>query len=300
MCAIISIDMAQDRIRTGQLAEHETEPDSSSDPLAPAGPSNASLAARAAQVRASRQRQAERSAPEQEGEQEQQPLGMRTWHVTREGDTLWTIAEQLLGDGSLWRDILLANPLALQVSDPHTPLEQGVLLRMPLLLRTRDQSGMAGPIGADAGDGDQQIDLRLPSLGGGQPDRTFWQESIQTALQASLREFVRSGQQNPGGIDELEDAFRDAGSAAAKSFLDSALREAEEQLFPGGLDLQSGWEFAKEYPLPAALLGVGAAVGAGYYLDSQPKLKVRVGAVGLEYDMATGGYSVQLRYKLTF
>lgn len=60
--------------------------------------------------------------------------------VVRPGDTLWGIAERVLGDGRRWSEILTANRE--EVESPHR-LRPGTVLRVPTRGRRSDRAGAA-------------------------------------------------------------------------------------------------------------------------------------------------------------
>ncbi len=77
-------------------------------------------------------------------------------YVVAPGDDLWTVSEQLLGDGGRWRELAEANPGKL--ADPSRPLTPGTRLALPT-------SGTAAPLTVRVHKGDTLSGIALEHLG---------------------------------------------------------------------------------------------------------------------------------------
>ncbi len=137
--------------------------------------------------------------------------------------------------------------------------------------------------------------LFLPDLGAASPG--VWEGAMRDAFHKGLGKFVGSIPENGGGVDEFFDASKSFASGAASSLAQTGY----EQM--GGVD--GVIDLAREYPVPAALLAVGAAYGASQWIEGKPtlKLKVKLSPISenlsatVKHDMKTGDTGFMLRFK---
>lgn len=94
---------------------------------------------------------------EPDAEPETAPVEDEAAYLVAPGDDLWTISEQLLGDGGRWRELAAANPELL--SDPTGRLEPGTRLALPAA------GAAAKPLRVTVERGDTLSGLALEHLG---------------------------------------------------------------------------------------------------------------------------------------
>ena len=134
---------------------------------------------------------------------------------------------------------------------------------------------------------------------------TEWQAQIASAVENCFAGIAPELRAQPGAPDvDFADAFSQAGADASAAVQPFVQKSIGDHLFPDGFTLDGVLDFAKEYPVLAAMGSMlGTAATAAYLsetIKSKGVLSLDAGPVKAKVNLQTMDWEFLLRFKMKF